>query len=74
MTTIKRISMPVDVEAGKSYAWCRCGNSQTLPLCDNSHAAECGPLTFVAEETVKIYLCSCTRTENPPYCDGFNCD
>ena len=28
---------PVEVEAGKSYFWCACGQSKTQPFCDGSH-------------------------------------
>ena len=28
----------VELEAGKRYAWCRCGRSQKQPFCDGSHA------------------------------------
>ncbi|HEX4975029.1 MAG TPA: CDGSH iron-sulfur domain-containing protein, partial [Pseudomonadales bacterium] len=27
----------VDVEAGKSYFWCSCGQSKKQPFCDGSH-------------------------------------
>ncbi|MDH3663506.1 MAG: CDGSH iron-sulfur domain-containing protein, partial [Alphaproteobacteria bacterium] len=27
----------VELEAGKTYAWCRCGRSQKQPFCDGSH-------------------------------------
>jgi CDGSH-type Zn-finger protein len=73
----KKTSLPVDVEAGKTYSWCRCGYSQTLPLCDNSHkkkATTRQPLEFVADNTATVYLCACTKSENPPYCDGFTCE
>jgi CDGSH-type Zn-finger protein len=29
---------PVEVEAGKSYMWCRCGRSANQPFCNGSHA------------------------------------
>ncbi|WP_459990366.1 CDGSH iron-sulfur domain-containing protein [Methylosoma difficile] len=77
MTDTKKTSKPVDVEAGKSYAWCRCGLSQASPLCDGSHQASPSviqPLIFIAEATDKIFLCSCLRSEAAPYCDGINCD
>lgn len=27
----------VKLEPGKTYAWCRCGRSQTQPFCDGTH-------------------------------------
>lgn len=27
----------VEVEAGKTYAWCACGRSSNQPFCDGSH-------------------------------------
>ncbi|ASF45929.1 CDGSH iron-sulfur domain-containing protein [Methylovulum psychrotolerans] len=77
--TTKKTSHPVDVEAGRSYSWCGCGLSPTLPLCDKTHLCTAQPpvrppLTFLAEQSVTVFLCTCTRTENAPYCDGFNCD
>lgn len=75
--TTKKQSLPALVEQGKSYLWCRCGLSQTLPLCDFSHKINDSldkPLSFVAEKTTTVYLCSCNRTLDPPYCDGINCD
>ena len=27
----------VTLEAGKKYAWCRCGESKKQPFCDGSH-------------------------------------
>jgi CDGSH-type Zn-finger protein len=73
----KKISLPVAVEAGQTYHWCRCGLSATLPLCDNSHQCAASteqPLAFVAEKTMTVYLCACGNTQDPPYCDGLTCD
>ena len=42
----------VELEAGKRYAWCRCGRSQKQPFCDGSHAGtDIEPLMFTAERT-----------------------
>jgi len=27
----------VKLEAGRTYAWCRCGASKTQPFCDGTH-------------------------------------
>lgn len=73
----KKISLPVDIEAGKSYSWCRCGLSEKLPLCDGSHnigKTTHQPVTFIADQTATVFLCACGKTENVPYCDGFTCD
>jgi len=29
--------MPVEVEEGKDYFWCSCGQSAKQPFCDGSH-------------------------------------
>ena len=61
----------VDLEAGKTYAWCQCGESNNQPFCDGSHTkTEFKPLIFQAEESKTVYLCGCKQTKNAPYCDG----
>jgi len=61
----------VEVEAGKTYAWCACGRSKSQPYCDGSHK-DTGftPVVFKAEETKEVWLCGCKRTKNQPSCDG----
>lgn len=61
----------VDLEAGKEYHWCACGESKNQPFCDGSHkTTEFRPIAFKAEKTEKAYLCGCKRTQNKPFCDG----
>ncbi|MEQ6166395.1 MULTISPECIES: CDGSH iron-sulfur domain-containing protein [unclassified Ekhidna] len=61
----------VDLEEGKTYAWCACGQSNKQPFCDGSHGGtDFSPVVFKAEETKAAYLCMCKRTSNPGFCDG----
>ena len=60
-----------ELEQGKKYAWCACGESSNQPFCDGSHkGTEFSPLVFAAEETKTAYLCGCKQTGNGPFCDG----
>jgi CDGSH-type Zn-finger protein len=61
----------VDLEAGKTYAWCACGKSSSQPFCDGSHQGTgITPKVFKAEETKTAYLCGCKQSGNAPFCDG----
>ena len=63
--------IPVELEAGKTYAWCTCGDSTRQPFCDGSHKdTDFAPLVFTAEESKTAYLCACKQTDNPGFCDG----
>jgi CDGSH-type Zn-finger protein len=62
---------PVEVEAGKTYYWCACGQSKNQPYCDGSHqGSNFQPVAFTADKTDKVYLCGCKKTGNQPFCDG----
>lgn len=61
----------VEVEAGKSYFWCSCGQSKSQPFCDGSHkGTDFTPVKFVPEESKKMYFCGCKATASQPLCDG----
>ena len=63
--------IPVELEAGKNYAWCSCGESTNQPYCDGSHkGTEFTPVVFKAEESKTAYMCQCKHTANPGFCDG----
>ncbi len=61
----------VQVEEGKTYAWCSCGLSANQPFCDGSHkTTDMKPHIFTAEKTDTVYLCNCKQTAGKPFCDG----
>ncbi|MCE9521129.1 MAG: CDGSH iron-sulfur domain-containing protein [Alphaproteobacteria bacterium] len=66
-----RTPIPVEVEAGKSYWWCACGQSKNQPFCDGSHKGSAfTPLEYKAAESKKVFFCACKQTANQPLCDG----
>ncbi len=63
----------VELEAGKEYHWCTCGESNNQPFCDGSHKeGKFTPLSFTPKESGKAFLCGCKKTKNPPFCDGIH--
>lgn len=61
----------VDLEAGKSYFWCACGQSKNQPFCDGSHKGTgIAPTKFEAKESKKAFLCGCKHSASAPFCDG----
>ncbi len=65
----------VELEEGKSYAWCSCGLSEKQPFCDGSHKeVDMKPLVFTAEKSGDHWLCGCKATKKEPMCDGTHND
>ncbi|MDE2305384.1 MAG: CDGSH iron-sulfur domain-containing protein [Gammaproteobacteria bacterium] len=61
----------VDVKAGETYWWCRCGKSAKQPFCDGSHkGGEFAPVKYQAAADARLWFCACKRTASPPLCDG----
>ena len=61
----------VEVEEGKTYFWCSCGQSDKQPYCDGSHKGTSFlPMKFEAEKSRQMYFCGCKQTDKQPFCDG----
>ena len=59
------------LEEGKMYAWCACGESKNQPWCDGAHkTGDLAPKVFKCEEPKMAAICMCKQSKNPPYCDG----
>ncbi|WP_071672566.1 CDGSH iron-sulfur domain-containing protein [Nioella nitratireducens] len=62
---------PVEVEEGRNYFWCACGQSKRQPFCDGSHKDTAfSPVKYTAEKTGKVFFCGCKNTAKSPLCDG----
>ena len=60
-----------NLEAGKNYAWCTCGESINQPFCNGGHkGTDFKAQIFKSSETKMAAICTCKHTDNPPYCDG----
>ncbi|MEM7104364.1 MAG: sterol desaturase family protein [Bacteroidota bacterium] len=61
----------IEMEAGKSYLWCKCGMSKNQPFCDGMHhGTKHKPMLYIAAESRKRSLCNCKLTKDGPFCDG----
>ena len=70
-TIAQKAPYPVQVEAGKSYYWCTCGNSSKQPFCDGTHkGSSFAPLKYTAEKDGQAWFCGCKATGKAPLCDG----
>ncbi len=60
-----------DVEAGKDYWWCSCGESKNQPFCDGSHKGSAFvPVQWKALQAETAYFCGCKQSGGKPMCDG----
>jgi CDGSH-type Zn-finger protein len=67
----QRGPMAVEVEAGKTYYWCSCGESKRQPFCDGSHQGSTfAPNAYTTDKSGTAYFCACKQSDSPPLCDG----
>ena len=67
----QKAPFPVEVEAGKTYFWCSCGQSKSQPFCDGSHkGSSFAPTKFTADTSKTAYFCGCKNSKNGALCDG----
>jgi CDGSH-type Zn-finger protein len=60
-----------NLEAGKNYAYCTCGESSKQTFCNGAHSgSDFKPMLFKVDEARTAPICTCKQTNNPPYCDG----
>jgi CDGSH-type Zn-finger protein len=70
-TIAAKTPVRVELEAGKNYAWCACGDSKSQPFCDGSHkGTDFAPVIFQVEETRMFSMCQCKHSSRPMFCDG----
>ena len=61
----------VEMSAGDTLYFCRCGRSRNQPYCDGAHAGTgFKPMAYTPEESGEGYLCQCKHSNNLPFCDG----
>lgn len=61
----------IELEAGKKYFWCSCGESKNQPWCDGSHKGSAFTPTMVELDNTKTCsMCTCKQSSNGAFCDG----
>jgi len=65
------LPMPVcvNVKAGETYQWCGCGQSKSLPFCDNPKCTN-KSIPYKSPYDDTVFFCNCRKSQDPPLCDG----
>jgi CDGSH-type Zn-finger protein len=70
-TIAQRGPFAIEVEAGRTYFWCACGNSKRQPFCDGSHKGGAfSPVKWTADVAGRKFFCGCKHSRGQPFCDG----
>ncbi|GAB4191855.1 MAG: hypothetical protein Kow00108_26650 [Calditrichia bacterium] len=61
----------IEVKAGDTIYFCKCGKSESGPYCDGSHKGSgIEPYEETFSEDTVVYACGCQQSTARPYCDG----
>jgi len=61
----------VDVDEGKTYFWCACGQSKNQPFCDGRHKGSgINPEKYTVTKDGAVYFCGCKQSAKGVLCDG----
>ncbi len=68
---VQKAPFAVEVEAGKNYFGCSCGQSKKQPFCDGTHkGSDFAPVKYEAEKAGKVFFCGCKNSARGALCDG----
>lgn len=68
---VQKAPFSIEVEAGKNYFWCSCGQSKNQPFCDGAHkGSDFAPTKYAAEKAGKVFFCGCKKSTRGALCDG----
>ncbi|MDX2469472.1 MAG: CDGSH iron-sulfur domain-containing protein [SAR324 cluster bacterium] len=61
----------VEVKAGETKYFCKCGESKTMPHCDGAHESTgVEPMVETFDKDQTVYICGCFKSGTRPFCDG----